>query len=286
MGFWILILCGLPGAASAAAFEAMMVGARPVGMGGAFVAVADDGLAAHYNPAGLANLKMRRIDSAYSDLYNLGLLKRNYMSYAHPKLGRAGAAISWNGLATSQKVTFIDYSENAYGFSVGFPVYRGLAVGSTLKYYWVNYDKKATGYGFDLGVMLRFMMDYRFGVMLRNASHPKIRWATGAIDYLPITWEMGLAADVGRHTLVSIQWDRQADNNDRSLFRVGGEYWLTERRASTRLGVRAGAVRHPMNKWAFTGGLSAVLKGFEAVYGLQFHYNLDEEHTFSLNWAF
>ena len=48
----IPILCLAPAPASAQVFEA--VGARALGMGGAFVGVADDGTATYWNPAGLA----------------------------------------------------------------------------------------------------------------------------------------------------------------------------------------------------------------------------------------
>ncbi|MBW1856357.1 MAG: hypothetical protein JRJ00_17135, partial [Deltaproteobacteria bacterium] len=41
-------------------------GARAVGMGGAFIAVADDATAASWNPAGLTQLKKPEISFAYS----------------------------------------------------------------------------------------------------------------------------------------------------------------------------------------------------------------------------
>src|SRR5215212_1661062 len=47
-----ILAAALPGAAAAQTFEA--VGSRAAGMGGAFVAVADDASAAYWNPAGFA----------------------------------------------------------------------------------------------------------------------------------------------------------------------------------------------------------------------------------------
>ena len=44
-------------------------GARAVGMGGAFVAVADDGNAGYWNPAGLSQLRQVEITSMYTSLY-------------------------------------------------------------------------------------------------------------------------------------------------------------------------------------------------------------------------
>src|SRR3954462_14339462 len=48
----VALLAAIPAAAAAQSFEA--VGTRAAGMGGAFVAVADDASAAYWNPAGFA----------------------------------------------------------------------------------------------------------------------------------------------------------------------------------------------------------------------------------------
>jgi long-subunit fatty acid transport protein len=52
---------------TAAVFDIGM-GARALGMGGAFVAVADDANAIYYNPAGLANVEGHKVTSLYSTL--------------------------------------------------------------------------------------------------------------------------------------------------------------------------------------------------------------------------
>ena len=63
----------------AAAFSRMGLGARALGMGGAFVAVADDGFASSFNPAGLVQLK-RPIFSASYRFMSLDR-KLSYVSY-------------------------------------------------------------------------------------------------------------------------------------------------------------------------------------------------------------
>lgn len=282
--FILLISCADP--VRGAAFESINVGARPIGLAGAFVAVADDGFAAGYNPAGLVRVTKRRVDSSYSDLYNLGLLNHSYMSYTQPKLGRGTAAVSWTGLSTSSKVQFISYSENTFGMSFGYPIYRGLSLGTTLKYYWVNYTKRATGYGFDLGLLLRFMEGYRVGVMMRNTNHPKIRWATGAVDRLPIEWQIGGSAEIGRRGLATLQWDSTTDRGVKDTLRLGGEYWMQDRRAPVRVGFRGGVIRMPGADWMFTAGTSGIFRNFEIIYALQYHQDLDEQHTFSMNFSF
>ena len=52
----------------AAPFLRMGLGARAISMGGAFTAVADDGFASYYNPAGLPYLTKRHFTSTYSFL--------------------------------------------------------------------------------------------------------------------------------------------------------------------------------------------------------------------------
>ncbi len=272
--------------AHAAAFETLNVGARPTGMGGAYVAVADDGLAAFYNPAGLTSLKRRRVESSYTDHFNLGLINRNFLAYAQPKIGRGAMAVSMNNLSTSQKVRFIDYSENTFGFSFAYPVWRGLSAGATLKYFWVNYDKRATGYGYDLALLLRLAGDYKFGILMRNANHPNIRWQTQATDRLPTEWEIGVSGSIGRHGIVSFQWDRSSESRENSLLKFGGEFWVNDRRAATRAGIRGGLILDSNQDWIYTAGMSVVIKALEFSYGVRFHFDLDAEHTFSLNFGF
>lgn len=63
------------------------VGARATAMGEAFTAIADDGTALYWNPAGLAQLE----DPELSAMYNLWFqeIKQGYLSLAFPLLGGA-----------------------------------------------------------------------------------------------------------------------------------------------------------------------------------------------------
>ena len=49
--------------------DQMFVGTRPMSMGGAFIAVADDGNTITWNPAGLPRLRRTEFNTSYSDLY-------------------------------------------------------------------------------------------------------------------------------------------------------------------------------------------------------------------------
>ena len=53
-----------------AAFEQIGAGARALGMGNAFSAMADDATAIHYNAAGLAQLRLGEVTAGYGKLYS------------------------------------------------------------------------------------------------------------------------------------------------------------------------------------------------------------------------
>ena len=61
-------------------FPDMVDGARPQGMGGAFLSVSDDANAPLWNPAGIAFLKKKQLTTMYADLFNLGLLQYHRIS--------------------------------------------------------------------------------------------------------------------------------------------------------------------------------------------------------------
>src|SRR5215467_15040209 len=65
-----LALAGLLLAPARAAFEDTGWGARPVGMGGAFTAIADDSNAPLYNPAGLVQVQWNEVSAMYSRLFS------------------------------------------------------------------------------------------------------------------------------------------------------------------------------------------------------------------------
>ena len=53
--------------------DQLFVGTRPLGMGGAFIAVADDGNTITWNPAGLPRLRRKVFSSSYGDVYAMDI---------------------------------------------------------------------------------------------------------------------------------------------------------------------------------------------------------------------
>lgn len=80
-------------------------GARATGMGGAFIAVADDATAASWNPAGLINLEKPELSIVYS-YFNRS---QTYNSATHPEV---------TGTSQSMDANDINYASIAYPFAL------------------------------------------------------------------------------------------------------------------------------------------------------------------------
>ncbi len=82
----------------AGAFYQVPIGARPTAMGGAYLAISNDGAAPLYNPAGLANLRT----SLFSSSYRLMTLDRQvgYVTLMFPTKGNSALGVHWRYAGT------------------------------------------------------------------------------------------------------------------------------------------------------------------------------------------
>ena len=106
----------------AAEFLSHGVGARALGMGSAFVSIADDATAAYWNPAGLAKVDRHAFSIMYSDSFgageggflNKGIVEYNFVNYVHQIGGFGSIGISWIRLGVDDipLTTFTDTNGN------------------------------------------------------------------------------------------------------------------------------------------------------------------------------
>lgn len=125
----ILTCCFLPlkvfaadEGAHAADFLSHGVGARALGMGSAFVAIADDATATYWNPAGLTKVKKHSFSTMYSDTFRTGdggflsqgLVSYNFVNYVHQIEEIGSIGLSWIrlGIDDIPRTTFIDIDNN------------------------------------------------------------------------------------------------------------------------------------------------------------------------------
>ena len=69
-------------AAETASFLNIGVGARALGMGGAYTALGDDANALYWNPAGLSKIEKREFTASHAELFESTRL--DFLAYAHP----------------------------------------------------------------------------------------------------------------------------------------------------------------------------------------------------------
>ena len=74
-------------------FLTLGVGARPLGMGGSFAAIADDSTATYWNPAGLGSLRHSEIAFMHSSLGELD--SYDFVNYIHPIGKNESIGLSW-----------------------------------------------------------------------------------------------------------------------------------------------------------------------------------------------
>lgn len=78
----ILLMAGAAHGAETAAYLDIGVGARALGMGGAYTALANDSHSVYWNPAGLARLEKREMEASHAELGNS--TRHDFLVYAHP----------------------------------------------------------------------------------------------------------------------------------------------------------------------------------------------------------
>ncbi len=176
-----LIVAALVLASSAyARYEDVGMGSRPLGMGGAFVALADDANGIYWNPAGLVQMKRQEALFMHGLYGGISAINFDYLAYVYPMPYSAiGGGWSTVGVTLEegdgQSFSTSRMSEDMYYLSLGLnPALFGndtLTVGATLKRLTIDTRfEGGSGMGFDFGALFRPFQWAQVGVMLRNVA--------------------------------------------------------------------------------------------------------------------
>ena len=226
---------GQPGA-----FMSYGAGARGLGMGGAFFAVADDASASYWNPAALTMLERKEFSAMQATLFADTTL--NFFTYAHPTTTKGTWAVSMTQLKSvgfekisisvnpdTQDIVDIktlgtfDSTERALAFSWGRDVSDKLSFGIMAKNISRTLDTSADSFNaIDIAMLQKFSKTYRAAIGVQNV----FSMASGDTeDKLPLTLKFGQALSLFKGSLVfgfDISKPQASDMN----WRFGGEYWL------------------------------------------------------------
>ncbi len=207
-------------ASGGAAFLKKGVGARALGMGGAFTSVSNDTSAVYWNPAGLAQVQDYSItvmgSAAASDKWpgqKDAAASHNFAAFSVPVSkftdALAGSVFALGLLnSTLDNVTKSDDygnelgafsdSQNAVFLSWGMPVWESntnLYVGLSLKYIMEKMDGidggSASGYDIDAGVLYNIFETLNFGLFIGKGA--RMKWDGGESDNAALTARFGVS---------------------------------------------------------------------------------------------
>lgn len=285
----------------AGAFLRMGLGARAIGMGGAFVAVADDGFASSFNPAGLIQIKKPTFSASYRFM-SLDR-KLSYVSYQQQVKGDAAIGGYWINSGVKDVETRDDRGEvtgeltnyeNAVTVNFAKKVVNELSLGINIRYSQYNLaDLNAYTIGFDFGMLIFPREKLRIGLAVENIGM-KYSWlsnkywqefnldkiGTDTEDEFPVGFKLG-----GSYLLLEdkLLFSLQADKNSKqdTRFHLGAEYW----------GLEYLAGRFGYNDGSFTFGLGIKHKVRSMVLGFDYAFissqvEINPDHLLSMSVEF
>ena len=244
-----------------AAFNDIGVGARPLGLGGAFVALADDGNAANYNAAGLGYINAAHLSMTTSQRFR-GLINYNHIGGVLPlgSVGSFGASIGI--LGEDSEV----YKEQTITVSYGKTFSKKIALGLNLKSFSTRFDEdnesvsahlknnsqffahtSAADFSFDLGMMASPVTGLTVGLSAENLFPANVSISEIGEDLIPRNIRVGLAYRLATIAATTKQEAlREVLKSGLGIFEVtfrdgdrqihaGAELWLNK-----VIGVRAG----------------------------------------------
>ncbi|MDD5491663.1 MAG: PorV/PorQ family protein [bacterium] len=212
-----------------ASFLKIEPGVRPVGMGGAYVAVADDINSLYWNPAGLVQLKTKE----FSFVHTAWLEKINHetIAFASPAgpLFAYGLNIVYFGTTdidrrtvagiSDGKAKVADYYESV---SLAWKLMDTISVGATIKGIQMTLDNdKGSGYALDLGALQKLPLNLSAGIMIQNLG-PKMK-AVDTSEKLPTNVKAGLAWRTLENKLL-LAGDIDLPNDREMKLHAGAEY--------------------------------------------------------------
>ncbi len=215
------VVAGTGVAKYAGEFIALGAGGRALGMGGAFVALANDVTAGYWNPAGLSHMNYPQITLMHDEQFG-SLVNYDYGAFAMPfgsntSLGlsiiRVGvddipdtrnAGLDANGNLTydpnqftrtdPSRVTYFNAADWAFYFTYSKKQSDDFSYGANVKIIRRELgDNSATGIGFDIGLWYTPFDDVVLGANLQDITTTFLAWDTGTNELISPTMKIGSA---------------------------------------------------------------------------------------------
>jgi len=266
-------------------------GARPIGMGRAFTAVADDADAPFLNAAGIAGLKGPQAMAMFTNLLE-DVYYREYcgaVPFPYGTVGFGYISTGVNNIPTTPLPS--DYYDSLFLVSYSTPLARwfdygnNVFMGTNFKVFSRGYsggvNQYASGYSMDFGLKVIVSPNLSLGLSRINflpvSLGGVIRLSSGAEESLASITKLGIAirpAQYNRKLLIAIDTDLPADSGRPVTSHLGVEYKLME-----ALALRAGADQTidpgtaSQTSWSPSFGVSLGYGGLRVDYAYHPYYN-------------
>ncbi len=291
-------------------------GARALGMGGAFVAVADDATAPYWNPAGMPSVERSAFSAMHSYAFNgLAAYDSVYGAYNLGKYGAVGGGLlmfavdgipltGWDDPnSPNRRPVLKGYADSAdyavYG-SYGRQVLPRLNVGASGIFIMGRHPGESdeggdsSGQALDVAAKAGPFGPFTVGLNVQNI-YSNLKWDTGTKETIPTNVKLG-----GAYYRMVPQWDSEltlaADCNakfagydfasqlaagEASFDLCGGAEWWYRRTVALRLG---------SERSALTGGVGLAMRALGASFGIDYAFlsdtGLESSHRASASVAF
>jgi len=262
---FLLLFCCLSSGENPAAFSFLNsgTGARALGMGGAFTALADDASALYWNPAGLVRVDIYK--TYFTGMFcnmDFGRLSGFAGVYEKMNSGSAGVSLHYfrvEGIEGRDllggKTGDLAYDAGVCSVSYANNLLEGLRGGLSLKYYYaVSLYMTGRGWGGDVGIIYKPCGPYFSAALMVRDINTGLTWSGGRVDYVRTVFVLGAAQKILREKF-TVSAELESNTALELKTRLGSEYLFGE----------AVAFRVGLNDGSLTSGL-----------GISFeNYNLD-----------
>jgi hypothetical protein len=289
-------------------FLSLGVGAKALGMGGAFVAVANDATASYWNPSGLCQLDQKQLSLMHAETFG-SLLNHDFIAFALPlqeslsnstiafsllRLGGGGIKITdleKKGLdiSDSNRVILLreeSHADYAFLFSYSHPIRPDIFWGANLKLIYRDIvNNSAFGLGADISFLARPYPFLTLGANLMDITPSLLFYDTGTTETITPTTKFGLGIN---HEIKDFSFLFASDADVRYEGRkFSAQYWVGDISWDMHYGVEIGyrknlAARLGFDQGEFTAGAGLLIRQFGLDVAFLSHDQLDNTYRVSL----
>ncbi|MDI6782068.1 MAG: PorV/PorQ family protein [bacterium] len=282
-----LMLVMFTGSVNAAPID-LQIGCRPQGMGGAYVAVADDANAGYWNPAGFIEIGSKQLGFMYLKPMDVDGVAISYSSLSLPLGSDWAVGVSYldkrAGLEEGRGARYKEnkISESTFILSGAHRFTRVLSAGISVKRFGLDVSMNSGGgFGYDMGLLYNYPIkegnNLAIGLALKNFS------ANFDDESFPATVRLGVAGKLYNEKLIIA-----ADVNTKKGVNEKKDYSV-QHHAGCEVEVMQGIrLRLGEDRGNLSAGMGFAMRNWQLDYSFNklADYDLDHSHRASVLMRF